>query len=229
MIVSGLVKSSLLDYPGKIACVLFSPGCNLDCYYCHNRNLVESMQDFISLEEILAFLVKRQGLLDAVVLSGGEATLQTDLIDFIQAVKDLGYCVKLDTNGHQIKILKELCERNLLDYVAIDYKAPRARYTEICGCNANPELVHEAIRIVQNANIDYEVRTTVIPLLTIDDYIQMAKELPPLQRYCLNEYRHPKTYKAIHQSLIEQTPYTDQQISEIREEVILYQKGTILR
>lgn len=124
MLISGIVKSSLLDYPGLISCVIFLPGCNYDCFYCHNRPLIQGSPDILNPREVFDFLQKRKGQLDGVVISGGEPTLHKDLIPLIAQIRLLGYKVKLDTNGSNPQIIAETLEKNLCDYYAVDYKAP---------------------------------------------------------------------------------------------------------
>lgn len=126
MIIAGLDKNSFVDYPGKIAATVFTPYCNLNCYYCHNRILLlsDAGKSQFTVNEVVAFLEKRKGFLDGVVITGGEPTLQEGLKEFIQIVKALGYAVKLDTNGTNPEILKELLNKGLLDYVAMDIKSP---------------------------------------------------------------------------------------------------------
>lgn len=229
MIVSGLVKSSLIDYPGHIAAVLFTPGCDFDCFYCHNRPLLESLEPVIEFEEVLAFLEKRKGLLDGVVFTGGEPTLYPDLSQYMKTIQCMGYFVKLDTNGHHPEVVKQLISDGVLDYIAIDYKAPEYLYSQITGVHANPKKVQETIQIVHESSIPYEVRTTVVPQLSLADLIQIALELPILKRYCLNSYRLPKHYKASHKEWLEVPPYSEQQIQAFREEIVFYQPNTLLK
>lgn len=213
MTVTGLVKTSLIDYPGKVACVLFVPGCNFDCFYCHNRQIIESVTDIIEPGYIMDFLNKRRGLLDGVVISGGEPTLQPDLIPFIEKIKGMGFEVKLDTNGTNPKIVRELLGRGLCDYYAVDYKAPKASYADICGGTASADTVLETINLLQESGADFEVRTTVIPQLSEKDLKEMAQELPSLKHYFLNLYRKPESYLPRDEKRINETPYTKAQLS----------------
>jgi len=228
MIFSGIVKSSLIDYPGKISTVLFTPGCNYNCFYCHNRALIEDLSEHLDSSLLHEFLLKRQGVIDGIVISGGEPTLHYDLPDFLKYLKNLGYQTKLDTNGSNPDVLKELLEASLLDYVAIDYKAPKARYVEICGENADALSVLESIQILLDSSIPFEIRTTVIPQLSLDDLITMAKELPIIPRYVLNPYRKPLRYAKEHQLLIDEPPYPEKQIAEYAEIMKLYQPNVVL-
>ncbi len=212
MIIAGMVKSSLVDFPGLVAGVLFVPGCNYDCFYCHNRSLLENGPEPIDPELVNAFLIKRSGFLDGIVITGGEPTLQPDLIPFIRSLKTLGYRVKLDTNGAKPQIIKEVLESGLCDYFAVDYKAPSSRYAEICGCNASGRAVLETIETLRRHHASFEVRTTVIPQLSQNDLLTMAKELPPLPRYVLNRYRPPEIYRGCDRTKIEEKPYTPSEI-----------------
>ena len=211
MIISGMVKSSLVDYPGLVSCVLFVPGCNYNCFYCHNRSLIDGTHETLNQNEIDAFLKKRVGKLDGVVVSGGEPTLQPDLITYIKSLKELGYKVKLDTNGSDPEIVEHLLKENLVDYFAIDYKAPAARYKETCD-NDDAEAVLKTINLLLDAKADFEVRTTVFPQLSQDDLICMAKELPIVPLYVLNRYRKPDEYLPCDKERIEQRPYTQAEI-----------------
>jgi len=223
MTISGLAKSSLIDFPGLVSCVLFVPGCNYDCFFCHNRMLVDRPYEVLNPDYIREFLEKRAGLLDGVVISGGEPTLQPDLMEFAQMVKSLGYKLKLDTNGSRPEVVRELIKERLFDYYAVDYKAPSARYPEVCGEGARAEKVLETIRLLLESGIDFEVRTTVFPQLSKEDLVAMAKELPLLPRYVLNRYRKPERFKERDRSKIEEPPYTQSQIKALAEAVKKYQ------
>lgn len=228
MIFSGIVKSSLIDYPGKIATVLFVPGCNYNCFYCHNRSLIEEITDILDLQEIDEFLQKRQGLIDSVVISGGEPTNHYDLPEFFKSLKKLGYLTKLDSNGSNPEMISTLIAQGNVDYFAIDYKAPLEKYPLYCGENSDATKVLESIQLLLNHHCQFEVRTTVIPQLSIDDLIQMANELPNIPRYVLNPYRKPLKYLNIHQDLINTPPYSEKQISEYAEILKLYQENVVL-
>ena len=188
MNIAGLLKNGTIDFPHRLAAVVFTAGCNYDCSFCHNRELLTAT-DFMDNEEVMAFLKKRAGLLDGIVLSGGEPTLQKDIAAFAGQLKELGYDVKLDTNGCNPAVVKTLLERNLLDYIAMDYKAPFARYPEICGGLADAAPVRETLDILFGSDVEWELRTTVIPQLTIRDLHTMAREVDTLPAYALQLYR----------------------------------------
>lgn len=200
MNITGLEACSLLDYPQKLCTVFFCQGCNYDCFYCHNRSLLCEKSDEISHQEIESFLLERKGFIDAVVVSGGEPTLQGDLLSFIESIRNLGFAVKLDTNGSRPEVVAQLLDSDLLSYVAVDVKAPCKRYAEIAGRSADALAVKQSVALLNgyqknHSDFSYEVRTTLVPTLSIEDLICMVKEYPPLQRWYLQEYRLPKQYK----------------------------------
>ncbi|MCR5267301.1 MAG: anaerobic ribonucleoside-triphosphate reductase activating protein [Lachnospiraceae bacterium] len=185
MIINGLQKTTLLDYPTKVAATVFFGGCNFRCPFCHNMNLVLHPEEALSLseEEVLTFLKSRQGILDGVCITGGEPTLQKDLPAFIGKIKDLGYAVKLDTNGTNPKMLSDLVSRDLLDHVAMDIKTAPDRYPEVCGLT-DPDLaaIRESVSFLLTSDISYEFRTTVVKeyhteevMLLIGEWIRGAK------------------------------------------------------
>ncbi len=228
MIISGIVKSSLVDYPGLISCVLFVSGCNYNCYYCHNRSLIYGEPDIILPQYIEEFLLKRRGMLDGVVLSGGEPTLQPDLLEYIKYLKNLGYRVKLDTNGSAPGIIEKLLSGGYCDYYAVDYKAPVEEYAEICRGNADAGKVLETITLLNNAGADFEVRTTVIPELDEERLTRMAAELPKLPRYVLNRYRKPREYLPGDCLKINAPALSAETIKDISERLKSYQPNIVV-
>lgn len=190
MKISGLQKLTLLDYPGKMACTVFTYGCNFRCGFCHNALLVtEENSDSISEDEFFAFLKKRQGILDGVCISGGEPTLQKDLYDFIKKVKSMGYAVKLDTNGTTPRLLKSLLEEKLLDYIAMDIKNSLEKYSFTCGCEVDINAIKESVSIIKESGIDYEFRTTTVrEYHTKEDFSSIADWLQGDSRYFLQHF-----------------------------------------
>lgn len=165
MNIQGFQKLTLLDYPGKMACTLFTAGCNLRCPFCHNSRLVidPAKQSEFSEEEIFAFLKKRAGVLDGVAITGGEPLLQKDIEEFIRKVKDLGYSVKLDTNGTFPEKLRDLVKKGLVDYVAMDVKNSPELYAETVGISGyDISKIKESINFLLEGKVDYEFRTTVV-------------------------------------------------------------------
>ena len=227
MTVAGIVKSSLIDYPGLIACVLFTPGCNYDCFYCQNRPLINGSYTVLNLDDIRDFLKKRVGQLDAVVLTGGEPTLRPDLTDFLGELKHLGYKVKLDTNGSIPSVVEKVLQSGLADYFAVDYKAPSNRYKELCGNAADADKVLGTIRLLKDFGADFEVRTTVIPQLGEADLIKMTQELPLLPRFMLNRYRKPEVYLPRDAAKVSAPPYTQEQIQAFAETLRKWQPNVL--
>lgn len=161
MDVNGLQKLTLLDYPGKCACTVFLAGCNLRCPFCHNAALVTGQAPTAMTEgEFLAFLKKRRGLLDGVCITGGEPTLRKDLPEFIRKIRELGYLVKLDTNGSNPKMLRQLIDDKLIDYAAMDIKNCPDRYGATCGGINILPAVEESLSILRENKVEYELRTT---------------------------------------------------------------------
>jgi pyruvate formate lyase activating enzyme len=195
MRIAGLARSSTVDYPGLLCATVFTAGCNYDCFYCHNRAIIGGEAELLEEEPLRAFLKKRAGLLDAVTVSGGEPTLQKDLPEFLRFLRQLGYKIKLDTNGSNPALVGQLLAEGLLDYCALDYKAPWDRYSEICGAGARAETVRQTAETLRSSGIAYEMRTTLFPQLTEEDLRTMAAEIHPLPRYALNPYRVPEQYK----------------------------------
>lgn len=190
MKISGLQKLTLLDYPGKMACTVFTYGCNFRCGFCHNAMLVtEESSDNIGEDEFFAFLRKRQGILEGVCISGGEPTLQKDLYDFIKKIKALGYAVKLDTNGTNPRLLKTLLQENLLDYVAMDIKNSPGKYSLICGCEVDITAIRESVSVIKESGIDYEFRTTTVrEYHTQEDFEAISDWLSGDSRYFLQHF-----------------------------------------
>lgn len=220
MIFAGIQKSSLVDYPGLVSCVLFVPGCNYDCFYCHNRSLFSGPHEILDPGEVWTFLRKRAGLLDAVVLTGGEPTCQSDLIETLMEFKSLGYQVKLDTNGSDPEMVAEVLKSGACSYYAVDYKAPAERYQEICGPGADAQAVRKTVRLLAESGISFEVRTTVIPQLTEKDLLQMASELPPVPRWSLNRYRKPEQYKPSDRARVSAPPWLQEQIEDFARSMV---------
>lgn len=195
MKIAQVQKSSLIEYPGKISAILFMQGCNFLCPYCHNPELVDPslFTDPLSEEEILAWLKKRRGLLDAVVITGGEPTLQPDLIPFIRRIKALGYLVKLDTNGSCPDVLSEALSQGLTDYVAMDIKAALTRYPEVAMRDIDIRKIETSIRTIMSSTASYEFRTTLVAdLLSIDDIIAIGELIKGAPKYILQKFTPSK-------------------------------------
>ncbi len=214
MIIAGLQKLTLLDYPGKMAATLFTHGCNFRCPFCHNAPLVtDKLSGQISEEEFFSFLSSRRGILDAVCITGGEPTLQKDLPEFIGKIKAMGFLVKLDTNGTNPDLLATLIEEGLIDYVAMDIKNAPDKYDLTCGCDVDMDKVLTSVDILKMSGIDHEFRTTVVrELHTAEDLEAIARGIIGDSKYFLQQFIDGENVIAggLH-------PYTDGEMKEIAE------------
>ncbi|HUV81034.1 MAG TPA: anaerobic ribonucleoside-triphosphate reductase activating protein [Patescibacteria group bacterium] len=198
MQIGGLQKITLIDYPGKVATTVFLTGCNFRCPFCYSSELVLpekiKRQPIISSRDFFKFLEKRKGLLEGVVICGGEPTLNEDLPQFCRKIKKLGYSVKIDTNGSNPEMLKKLIESGLADYIAMDIKAPKEEYDESAGVKVDVEKIQKSIDILKEGKVDYEFRSTIVPgLHTKEDVISMAEWLKGAKKYLLQDFRPEKT------------------------------------
>lgn len=188
MRIANYMKNSFIDYPGKICTIVFTAGCNMNCWYCHNNQLLDGQYPDKT-EEVLEFLKTRVGKIDAVTISGGEPTLQKNIKEFIKKVKAMGFLVKLDTNGLNPKVLEMLLKDNLLDYVAMDVKAPFNKYESIVRVPIDFSKLQASIDLLKQSKINYEFRTTFSPDLTLDDIEEIGKIVEGAKNFSLQVYR----------------------------------------
>lgn len=192
MNIQGLQKLTLLDYPEKVACTIFTGGCNFRCPFCHNASLVTNIDPISSIpeEEVLAFLRRRQGILDGVCITGGEPLLQPDIEAFIKKIKNLAYAVKLDTNGSNIVLLRRLVEQDLIDYVAMDIKNAPDKYGETIGIEGyHLENILQSVDFLMSGVVPYEFRTTVVrELHKREDFAAIGRWLKGAERYYLQGF-----------------------------------------
>lgn len=192
MKICGLQKTTLLDYPGKVAATVFLSGCNFCCPFCHNADLVTGRaEELLSADELMAFLKKRAGILEGVCITGGEPTLYPEeLANLMRRIRELGYAVKLDTNGYRPQVLKDLCRQGLADYVAMDIKAGRPHYAKTCGLSeVHMENVMESADFLMQGQIAYEFRTTVVKgLHTAEDFEDIAQWIGGCRQYFLQGF-----------------------------------------
>lgn len=196
MNIGGLQKVSLIDYPEKISAIIFTQGCNFRCPYCHNPELVEPKlyKPCLIPRDILDFLEHRRGKLDAVTITGGEPTLQEDLVPFIHKIRKMGFAVKLDSNGSRPDVLARLLKEKLLDFVALDIKAPKDKYGQIVKVPVDAADIAESIRLVLRSKIPQEFRTTIVKsMLTPKDIMAIAKEIVGAKRYALQRFQPAQT------------------------------------
>lgn len=186
-----LQKTSFIDYPGRISAIIFTQGCNFRCPYCHNPELVipERYCETIRLEDVFSYLEKRRGKLDAVVITGGEPTLQTKLIPFMQRIKTMGFLVKLDTNGSRPQVMREAIAKGLPDYIAMDIKAPLDKYASVAGSLVNITDIKDSIDLIMKSGISYEFRTTLVgSLLEADDVMSIGRMIKGASLYVLQKF-----------------------------------------
>ncbi len=229
MLIGGLQKFSLIDYPGKICAIVFTQGCNFRCPYCHNPELVrpELFEKSLDVWDILSFLETRVGKLDAVEITGGEPTLQKDLTDFIRKIKEMGFLVKLDSNGSNPDILENLINEGLVDYIAMDVKAPLRKYKDIIRVDIDAEKIKRSIELIKSKAPDYEFRTTIVKsLLSKDDIEEIAKTIQGSKIYVLQKFVPSKT---LDPNFITQETYTDEELGELAKKLEKYVDKCIVR
>lgn len=191
MIIGGWQKNSLIDYPGKISCVLFTSGCNFECPYCHNPDLVKNKpNNVLDLNDVYDFLEARKGLLDGVVISGGEPTLHEELLPLCKNLHQMGYPVKLDTNGSRPEVIKELIDEGLIDYVAMDIKTDPYEYAPIIQKEHNPDHILSSVKIIMESPLTYEFRTTCVkPLVDTDVIKKISLSIKGAILYVLQQFQ----------------------------------------
>jgi len=218
MNIAGFVKTSFVDYPGKIASVVFTQGCNLRCGYCHNFRLIDENDGSTGIlpEEIFEFLAKRKGMIDGVVVTGGEPTLQKDLGIFIKELKAMSLLVKLDTNGTNPDSLRALMEDKLLDFIAMDLKAPLSKYEHITG-TSQLELssIRESVEVIKNSGLEHEFRTTLCPELEAEDIPSIILEFQIASNYVVQSCRSTERKKVARntQDLMSLTEWSKKNLS----------------
>jgi pyruvate formate lyase activating enzyme len=232
MQIGGLQELTLIDYPGKLAATVFLCGCNFRCPFCYSSEIVMpekiKVQPEFSEKEVFNFLKSRKNLIEGVVICGGEPTMSKDLISFAEKLKKEGFFVKLDTNGSNSKILGNLIGKKLVDYVAMDIKAPFAakiqnsnfkfqNYENATGVKINLAEIRKSVDIIKNSGIDYEFRTTVVPgIHTKEDILQMAKEISPAKKYFLQNFLAQKTLNKNFESV---KPYPAEFLLDIQKKI----------
>lgn len=192
MRIGGLHKTSLIDYPGKISAVIYTQGCNFRCPFCHNPELVDPdlFQGTFDIEEIFTFLSKRKGRLEGVVVTGGEPLMHKETPDFLKRIKDMGYLVKLDTNGCFPDRLEYVLDNNLVDFIAMDFKAPYDKYQELTGVDVDIDKIKKSVELIREKAPDYEFRTTVVKkMLNKQDLLSIINSIEPAKKYVVQRFR----------------------------------------
>ena len=230
MKIGGLQKVSLVDYPGKVAASIFTIGCNFRCGFCHNPELVVPEQYTTPLNEteVFDFLKKRTGKLEAVVVSGGEPTLHKDLPDFIKKIKDLGYCVKLDSQGSNPDVLENLFNQDLIDFIAMDIKAPLDQYAKVMTWPIDPKIIKRSIRLIINSGIPHEFRTTVVKeLFAPEDITAIGQAIQGADRYALQHFK-PAAQMVNTEKYKDATTYSDEEFEAFRQSMLKYVKTCVI-
>lgn len=243
MIIGGLQKFSLLDYPGIVSAIIFTKGCNFRCHFCYNpmlvwpekkvgkfKNMTSAQeagekkdhplsylpQEPIEEDGLFDFLKVRQGKIEGVVVTGGEPTIHPDLPEFIKKIKNLGYLIKLDTNGTNPKMLGELIKKDLIDYIAMDIKAPKEKYEKVVGVKAGFKKIEKSVKIIKESNLPYEFRTTVAPgLLKKEDIAEMGKIIKGAEKWFLQKFQSETNL--VDKNLQGLTSFMDTEMEEMAE------------
>ena len=207
MKIGGLIKFTLIDFPGKPAAVVFTQGCNFRCRYCHNPELVypHLFTEPVAEEEVFSFLQRRQGTLEGVVVSGGEPTLYDDLPAFMGRIKSMGYQVKLDTNGSRPDMIQELIDKKSVDYIAMDLKAPLEKYRDITEVDTNIEVLRKSMDLIRQSGLAYEFRTTYDKEVLTENDIESLRQLTHNTCYrvqeCLPVAKEKAALKILHKEI----------------------------
>lgn len=228
MIIGGLEKLSILDYPDHLAAIIFTQGCNFRCHFCYNPKLVlprkgedekykkEKGFSLLSTEDLFLFLQERYGRLDGVVITGGEPTLHPDLPSFIRKIRKIGYDVKLDTNGTNPVMLKELIDKKLVDYIAMDLKAPLEKYQETVGVSIICKELKKSVKMIIKSGLPHEFRTTVVPgLLVKEDFKTMGELIKGADKWFLQKFKSDT--ELVNQGYQNKKSYTDREMKEFSE------------
>jgi len=228
MQIAGIQKTTLVDYPGKVAATIFTRGCSFRCGFCHNPELVipEQFNPLILEEEILSFLNTRIGKLEAVCITGGEPTIQPDINEFIRKVKEMGFLVKLDTNGSRPTGLEPLIADGNIDYIAMDIKSSPSKYELTAGVKVIVENISKSIEMIMNSGIDYEFRTTVChPLHEVEDFKEIGKLIHGAKRYYIQNFL--KTKQINEKENYE--PFSDEELERSEKTMRQYVKEITIR
>lgn len=217
MIIGGLQKTSVIDYPGKVSCVIFCAGCNFRCPYCHNPDLLSAAGDHaISLDKFFEFLSQRRNFLDGVVVTGGEPCLNNDMVSLCRRIKEQGLAVKVDTNGSQPEMLQKLLAAAVIDYIAMDIKTTPGNYALLAGKNFDPDRIRSSLKVVKQSGLPYEFRTTCVRPFVDETIIKEIAELvsgAPL--YALQRCRTQRLLSP--EFFADKEPLTDKEMRHFRE------------
>jgi len=235
--IRGMIENSLLDWDGKVVSTLFVPRCNFRCPYCQNSGLVLYPEKYpvIPVSVIQEHLLKYRNWIDGICLTGGEPCLYEDIDLFLEEIKKLGMKIKLDTNGAFPEVIKKLFEKNLVDYIAMDIKSSfensldreKTKYEEAAGVKVDTNRIKESIRIIMESGIEYEFRTTVVPVLhTAEDITAIARYIKGARKYCLQNFSSREVMRAKFKKVV---PYKLEELEEMRKLSLVFVKECIVR
>jgi pyruvate formate lyase activating enzyme len=227
MRIGGIQKTSLIDFPNGLSTVLFSRGCNFQCPYCHNAELLDMEGEDLDQNQLMEELARRSHLIDAVVFSGGECTLTEDLYDMVVQVRKMGYKIKIDTNGTNPDLLEKLFKEELVDYVAMDIKAPPGKYVEVTGVAMEDKVLERSIHLIKQYVKNYEFRTTICQeLITREDIVAIAYWVKGSKRYVIQNFRDSRNVLAgkgcFH-------PYGEDFLKSVRDEIKQWFDEVVIR
>jgi pyruvate formate lyase activating enzyme len=229
MKIGALQKVSLIDYPGEICAIVFTQGCNFRCPYCHNPELVnpEMYAECLTEEAIFSFLAKRKGKIDAVAITGGEPTIQHDLMDFVKRVRKTGYSIKVDTNGSHPEVIEQLISMKLLDYIAMDIKSPADKFKNLTKSDINYQKITQTIELIMKSGIPYEFRTTVLKrLLDENDIVNIAHSIRNARLYILQQFIPSKV---LDRRLMHYESYSREELESLRKKITKSVSNILIR
>jgi pyruvate formate lyase activating enzyme len=217
MLIGGIQKTTLIDYPDKVAATIFTIGCNFRCSFCHNPELVKGIAKVIPEDEVLDFLKKRKKLLDAVCITGGEPTMQSGLFSFMKKLKKLGFAVKLDTNGAKPDMLERLIKAGVVDYIAMDIKAPWKRYKIVTCRDIDLDALKKSVKLIIASGLPHEFRSTVLPgLHSKEDILEMAKQVKGAEKYFLQQFLPAKNL--VNAEFLKEKTFSKKALNDILQE-----------
>ena len=216
MIIAGMQKLSLVDYPGHLSLVVFLQGCNFKCDYCHNPDLISHLKKFeLSEKDFFEYLASRKKVIEGVVVTGGEPTIHSDLPAFLKKIKKAGFKVKLDTNGSNPRLLEQLICDGILDYIAMDIKTSFTKYSSVTSEAGIAKKVIESIGLILFSTTPYEFRTTCVPgIVNAEDFMEIGEKVKNAKRYCLHQFQNQLTYNKDFQKI---EPYSKKEINRFRD------------
>ncbi len=228
MVFGGIEKFTLIDYPGKLACMVYTIGCNFRCPYCHNPELVdETTKIRITEREFFDFLDARKNMLEGVVITGGEPTIHDDLPEVMREIKNRGFLVKLDSNGTRPKMLSSIIEKGLADYIAMDIKSPLAAYGRVVARPVDTEAIRQSVALLIASSIEYEFRTTLVKgMLSTRDIRQIGREIQGARRYVLQKFI---STKILNPQFRNKVSYSDEEMGEFQKMLNVYVDNCYIR